>query len=351
MAKRMAGEAQCTKEPVVAISGDVAVVGATGVVGGEILELLAERGHPDDHVRAFASERSAGTEAEYGEETLEVERFDAEALRGVSTVFIATPSDVAKEIAARAQAQGAWALDASVAFRSDVNVPLAVPGRPVAAPAKGRVVRCAAPASAALISALEPLREPFGIASVNVTALLGAGAAGTAGVAELERETVDLMSGREPEPKVFPHRLAFNVVPQVGAFDAEGASAEETAWARELALLWQGAPRFAATACQVPGFFGHLLVLEVELSRSANAAEIREHLGRAAPDVKVLDTPAEGIYPMPMLVASDTAVHVGRIRSRPGQAPGFTCVMAFEGARRAALALVDAAESLNRLAH
>ncbi|HEX4620861.1 MAG TPA: Asd/ArgC dimerization domain-containing protein, partial [Myxococcaceae bacterium] len=205
-----------------AFQGRVVVVGAKGVVGGELLSVLSERGVPADRVTVYGSERSAGQEVEYGEEMLEVEAMDADAFRNAEVVFLAVPADAARSLAGRAQDAGAWVIDASSTFRADPGVPLALPGKRVAPPARGRVISCASPVSAALVAALEPLHER-GLVSATVTALLSAGAAGAGGVAELERETVDLMSGREPEQRVFPHRLAFNVVPQVGAMGEGGA--------------------------------------------------------------------------------------------------------------------------------
>jgi aspartate-semialdehyde dehydrogenase len=245
----------------------------------------------------------------------------------------------------KAQAAGAWVVDASAAFRADVGVPIAFPAHPVAAPAKGRIVRCASPVAAALVPLLEPLRQGFGVSSATVSALLAAGAAGSAGIAELERQTVELMSGREPEGTAFPHRLAFNVIPQVGAFEKEGFTGEEVAWSTEIGRLWPDAPRVVGTAFQVPGFFGHTLSIELQLQRPATVDALRAQL-QSAQDLKLVDVPLERIYPMPMLVSADQAVLVGRVRIPPGDPDRALFVAAFEGARRAALAAVDAAESI-----
>jgi aspartate-semialdehyde dehydrogenase len=334
----------------VGLQGRVVVVGAKGVVGGELLGVLAEREVPAERVSAYGSERSAGAEAEYGEESLEVERMEADAFRNAEVAFLAVPAEAARPLAARAQDAGAWVIDASAAFRSDASVPLAVPGRRVASPQRGRVICCASPVTAALLAVLEPLGER-GVLSATVTAMLGAGAWGAGGVAELERETVDLMSGREPEPRVFPHRLAFNVVPQVGAMGEAGVSSEEAAWAAELARLWPAPPpAIAGTAVQVPGFFGHFLSVEVRLRSPATADEVRA-LWQAASGLKVLDQPQDRVYPMPMLVSAEAAVHAGRVRVAPGRPDCVLFTAAFEGARRTAVAAVDAAESLTGPVH
>ena len=156
---------------------------------------------------------------------------------------------------------------------------------------------------------------------------------------------MELMSGKDPEPSIFPHRLAFNLVPQVGALDPQGTSAEEASWGGELVRLWAGAPPMAGSAIQFPGFFGHLVTLDLELSQAAEPGAVREWL-KAAPGLKVLDAPSDRVYPMPMLVSEDASVHVGRIRTAPGRPNRLLLALAFEGAHRAGTAALDAAEGL-----
>jgi aspartate-semialdehyde dehydrogenase len=328
-----------------AINGNVVVVGASGVVGGELLQVLADRGHPGDKVVAVGTQGSQGGEVEYGGDTLEVEPLEEGTFRNVAVVFLATPADASRQLAQRAQAAGAWVVDASAAFRADASVPLAVLGRPLAPPSKGRIVACASPVPAALWTLFEPMREALGLTAVSVTALYGAGSAGTEGVAELEKETVDLMSGREPDTRVFPHRIAFNVVPQVGALEPGGDTSEESSWRAELARLWRAPPPLGGTAVHIAGFFGLTLFLELALGQGATVDALRARWGEAS-RVKVLDVPAEKIYPMPMLVNADEAVHVGRLRAHPAATNRVIAVASLEGARRTAAGAVEAAEVL-----
>ncbi len=326
----------------------VAVVGATGAVGRELVGALEAAGYAPEQVTLLASERSEGEELPFGEETLEVEKVSSDSFRGVQVALFATPADVSRTLAPAAQAAGAWAVDLSSAFRTDAQVPLVLPTfNPEALKAgfKGRIVRCPSALTTAVVCAVEPLRAALGVREVTVTALVGASSAGKRGVAELERQSADLLSGKELEPQVFPHRVAFNVVPQVGELNAQGDSAEEETLAAETGLLWKGpdAPQVSATALLVPTFFGQLLTLSVRLRTGASVEKVRE-LIKGGKALKLLDSPAEKIYPMPMLVTADDAVHVGRVRAQRGALDGIQLVVAIDNAGRgAALNAVEVA--------
>jgi aspartate-semialdehyde dehydrogenase len=170
---------------------------------------------------------------------------------------------------------------------------------------------------------------------VVATVLAAASGAGRAGVVELERQARDLLALREPEPAAtFPHRLAFNAVPQAGALGEGGESGEESGLARELrrVLGLPGLP-VGATVVRVPVFYGDLLTVHLRLERPLDAAAARELL-RTAPGVKLVDDPARGVYPMPMLASQEDAVLVGRIRASPSG--GIDLVASLEAARRGA---------------
>ncbi len=301
----------------------VAVVGATGTVGREVLAALYEAEFLSDEVTVLGTERSAGEEVDYGDDTLEVEPLEGEPFRGMAGVVLAVPPDAARSLSAQAQSQGAWVVDVSPARRLDPEVPLVVPvvnGAVLTQPFRGRIVATPGPITAALAMVLEPLRARFGVKRATVTALLGASSAGQRGIKELEKQTAGLLSGREETPEVFPHRLGFNLIPQVGEPTEGGGTTEEGSWPLEAARIWSSVPdvpQLLGTAIQVPTFYGHALSMTVELGADADEAAAREVL-REAPGLKVLDVPGERIYPMPMLITADPTVHVGRIRSVPG---------------------------------
>src|SRR5450432_75139 len=328
----------------------VAVVGATGLIGRDVLVALAEAGHPDTQVTALASERSVGAEAAYGHTSLEVEAASVESLRGHELVLLAVPAEVARSLAPAAQKAGAWVVDTSRAFLSDLSVPLVAAGfrgDGLERPFNGRVVRVPGPVALGLLRTVEPLRAAFGVTEARVTALLGAASAGARGLTELEQTTAQLLGGREIEPTHFPHRLAFNLVPQVGPFsEASGGTLEELSWRAEATLLWgAGAPHVDGTAVLVPVFHGALLALHVALAKPATPAEVREVL-RTAPGLKVLDVPAERVYPMPMLVATDPAILVGRVRASAGRPDALELVVAVDGPAVVARAALEAGERL-----
>ncbi|MCP3141295.1 aspartate-semialdehyde dehydrogenase [Pyxidicoccus xibeiensis] len=327
----------------------IGVVGATGVVGREVLAALYAQDVPAERVRAFGSERSKGLDVEYGEDSLEVEQASAEAFRGLGLVLLATPAEASRRLAPLAQAAGAWVVDASNAFRGDGAVPLVLPGfntDVLAATFKGRVVCLPGAITTAAVHVVEPLRTVFGVVRAQVTAMMAVSSAGVRGVAELEKQTADLLSGREPEPQALPNRVGFNLVPQVGGFMVNSPwTEEEGGWTLEAARLFAtkgDAPVIAGTAVQVPTFYGHGLTVSVQLKKAAPAEQVRAAL-KTHRALKVLDVPGERVYPMPMLVTSDPAVHVGRVRSFP-QAPEWVTLFAAvdNAGRGAALNLVEA---------
>ena len=317
----------------------IAVVGATGVIGQELLAAIASAGHPSDSITALASERSAGRELEFGDEMIEVEAATEESFRGVALAYFATPAEVSKTLAKAAQAAGSWAVDLSSAFRLEEGVPLVLPAVNLAllrGPIRGRIVSCPSAITTALVTALEPLRGQLGLERAFATAMLGVSSSGTLGLDELQRQTADMLSGREPEVVRFPHRIGFNVIPQVGDFSRSAEwSTEELSWGEEAARIWSApqSPAVVGTAFQVPTFYGHLLSVEVELTAAPGVEAVREAF-KASAHLKLLDAPIERVYPMPMLASGDPTVHVGRVRELRGWRRGFTFVVAVDNARR-----------------
>ncbi len=302
----------------------IAVVGATGVVGQEILSALMERGYASQNLTALGSERSEGDEIGLGDDTLAVEKAGPDSFRGIDLALIAAPPEVARPLALAAQGAGAWVVDTSAAFRTDPKVPLVLPAVNAAAasgPFEGRIAAVPSATTAALATVLEAL----------------------------EQQTAALLSGREPEDYLFPHRLGFNVLPQAGRIAPGSAeSEEELGWTAEGDRLGGAISRaqVSGTAVVVPVFYGHLLSVTVRLNARPGPAEVRAAL-KASPALKLLDEPAERVYPMPMLVTADAAVHVGRVRAAPGGEGWFHLLVAVDNAGRgAALNAVEVGELL-----
>jgi aspartate-semialdehyde dehydrogenase len=318
----------------------LAVVGATGSVGRAVLEDLEAREVPGTP-RLFASSRSEVDLLEFRGDELEVEPVADKAFRGCDAAILAVPTGVARELAPRAWAEGCLAVDLSGAFRTEKGVPLVVAGLnddEVAAGSARGVVACASGTVVPLALALAPLHRAAGITRVVATLLEPASAAGRAGVRQLEREMVALLGGEEPDPSDLSHRMGFNLVPQVGSFEPGGSTDEESGVGAQLRRLL-GAPSLAvtATAVRVPVFYGHTLVVNVATDRPLPAEAAREVL-RASSGIKVIDSPADRVYPMPMLAVNDDAVLVGRVRDDPSQAGGLDLVVVADNLRRGAAA-------------
>lgn len=321
----------------------LAVVGGEGVVGREVLGALLTRDFPAEGLTILGSERSVGDEVEYGSDTLEIETTEEGAFRGKQVVILATPEDASRTLAQAAQQQGAWVVDLSDAFRADPKVPLVLPEVNEAAlnaELPGRIVTVPTPIPTALALICQPLLQR-GLRRVHVTALMGASHLGNRGVAELEKQSAGLLSGKEPEESPFPHRLGFNFIPHVGVFgDDARQTSEERGWTTQLSRLFgDKAPSISGLAVAVPTFFGHGLSLLL-IGEGLTAAGVRDAFkdGKA---VKVLDQPAEKVYPMPMLVTADDAVHVGRVLDVPGGVQLFAAVD--NAGRGAATAAVEVA--------
>jgi len=328
----------------------IALLGATGAVGRAVLEVIEDLDVPVSEVRLLASARSAGQEIDFRGEPQRVRAVADGAFRGCDVAILCAGEDASLAWTPVARAEGALVVDDSAAFRDRPGVPLVVPEVNLAAldgAAEGIVANPGAMAIA-LALALKPLDAAAGLRRLVVDTYQAVSGAGHRGVAALEREVADLMNGREPPPPArFPHRVAFNVVPQVGEVGEDGVSAEERIIAADLRRLL-GLPELAvaATAVRVPVFFGHTAAVHAGFERPIEVAAARELL-RGARAVKVLDQPGEAIYPMPMLAVNDDAVLVGRLRADPAMAPGLAFVLAADNLRKAgATNLVQLAEAM-----
>ncbi len=318
---------------------NLAVIGATGAVGKAMVQALEDLDLPLGPVRFIASERSAGSDVEFRGEARRVEALTEGAFQGRDLVFFAAGAGVSRAWAEKARAGGCAVVDLSPAFRADPGVPLVLPEvNPEALAAFGKrgIVATPGPAATMLALVLAPLHRAAGVERASVTTLESVSGGGQKGIEELEAEMRAMLAFQEPpQPTALPHRIAFNVVPQIGPFDPAGASEEERAIVAETRRLLGSSLRLTATAVRVPIFYGHSQAVNVRLRRKLSAAEARELL-RKAPGVKVLDAPAEGIYPMPMLSVHDDAALVGRIREDESQENGLDLFVTGDNLHRGA---------------
>src|SRR5512133_1449604 len=318
----------------------LALVGATGEVGRAALDAIDQLELPVKAVRPFATSRSAGERIEVLGDEVKVATLADGAFRGCDLAIFCAGPDVSRAWAPRAWAEGCAVVDDSPAFRGEPDVPLVVPevnADAVAGFAARGIVANPSSNVTALALALAPLRAAAGLRRVVVATYQSVSGAGQRGVEELEKQARDLLNLREPDPAArFPHRIAFNVIPQVGAFVEGGATDEEEKLDRETRkILGDEGLRVAATAVRVPVFFGHALAVNVEARGPLSADAAREAL-RKAPGVKLVDDPAKRVYPMPLLVAHDDGVLAGRVRADPSVEHGVSLFLAIENTRKGA---------------
>ena len=293
----------------------VGVIGATGAVGKELVEVLGRRRFPVTKLRLFASGRSAGTRVgtPFGEIT--IEEFTPEKAKDLDLALLAVSGDFAKQHAPALVAAGVTVVDNSSAFRLDDNVPLVVPEVNGDAIGHARLIANPNCTTAIAVVALAPLHKAFGIKRVIVSTYQATSGAGAEGMAELERETRRvLVEGEKAQNEVFAHPIPFNVIPHIDAFQPNGYTKEE------MKVVWEtrkimGLPDLpvSCTAVRIPTMRVHAEAITIETERPITPDAAREVL-RAAPGVRVVDDPASKLYPMPLTATGQDDCEVGRIR-------------------------------------
>jgi aspartate-semialdehyde dehydrogenase len=330
---------------------DVAVVGATGVVGEAIFEVLAQRGFPVGKVHALASARSAGKRVAFADKQLKVEDLEGFDFSQVQIALFSAGAKVSAVHAPRAAASGCIAIDNTSHFRYDADIPLVVPEvNPEAiAGYKARgIIANPNCSTIQLVVALKPLMDAAGLERINVATYQSVSGAGRSAVEELGRQTAALLNGRPIEPKVWPKQIAFNVIPQIDSFQDNGYTREEmkVVWETRK-ILGQPELRVNCTAVRVPVFFGHSEAVHLETTRKLTAAEARRLL-EGAPGVVVVDERVPGGYPTPVTEAANKdGVFVGRIREDLSHDRGLNLWVVSDNVRKgAALNAVQVAELL-----
>ena len=294
----------------------VAVAGATGAVGREMLKVLEERSFPAAEVRALASARSAGSKLPFAGGELTVAELTPESFAGVDIVLGATGDDVARALYPEAAKAGAVVVDNSHAFRLDEGVPLVVPEINVEDIAWHAGI-ISNPNCATIIGLvpLAPLHRAAGLKRIVASTYQAASGAGAPGLAELEGQIEDMGAGRPVrEAKAFAYQLACNLIPQIGGFDAQGYTSEEMKMQNEgRKIMHLPELRVNCTCVRVPVMRSHSESLTCEFERPITPDEAREILS-GAPGVRVVDDPAEKRYPMPLETSDQDLIWVGRIR-------------------------------------
>jgi aspartate-semialdehyde dehydrogenase len=315
----------------------LAVVGATGAVGRQLLEILDERDFPVGELCLLGSEESDGEFLEFRNEEYLVQQLSDEAFVGTHIVlFCATPA-CTRQFAPLAAAAGAVCIDCSGAFNGDTEVPLVIPEvNPEAVGSYRNRGVIANPGSAVipLVMALAPLHAESPIRRLEVSTYQAVSAWGQKGIDELRLQCGELLNGRPCDSKVFPHQIAFNCLPAIGAFQDNGYSSEEMSLINETRrILGDESIRISATAVQVPVFFGHSEAVSLETTVAIPLERAKELLA-AAPGIDLVDDLADGLYPLPIEAAGQDQVLVGRLRTHIASPDGLNLWLAADNLRK-----------------
>jgi len=293
----------------------VAILGATGAVGQEMMQVLAERNFPLSELRLLASGRSAGGELAFCGEKLRIQEAKASAFAGLDIVLGAAENDIAQKFAPAIREAGAVFVDNSSAFRLDPEVPLVVPEVNGADAGKHKGV-IANPNCSTIIAlmALYGLNAISPIESIVASTYQAVSGAGAGGPKELMAQIEALRQGEKAESKVFAHQIAYNLIPQIGGFGENGYTSEEMKMQNEgRKILHLPHLKVSCTCVRVPVVRSHSISLNIVTQRAISVEEARAAIEKSA-GCRLADDPASGLYPMPLLTSDQDLVFVGRIR-------------------------------------
>jgi len=330
---------------------DIAVVGATGVVGEALFEILAERKFPRGKLCALASERSAGQTIVFGNNKLDVENVAEFDFSRAQIVFFSAGASVSAEFAPQAVAAGAVVIDNTSHFRDDDDIPLVVPEvnpEKIAEYANRGIIANPNCSTIQMVVALKPIYDAVGIARINVATYQAVSGAGRSAVEELAKQSVAMLSGKPPDKKDESKQVAFNAVPHIDDFLDNRYTQEEMKMVRETRkILGDEGIAVNPTAVRIPAFFGHSEAVHLETREKISAAGVCELLCDAA-GVELLDGTANGQYPTAVTEASGhDPVFVGRVREDISHPRGIDLWIVSDNIRKgAALNSVQIAEIL-----
>ncbi len=336
----------------------VAVVGATGAVGREMVSVLQERQFPCSSLRLIASEQSKGSEFESNEETFLVDSLNADSFKGVDIALFSAGAKISQEYAPLAQAAGAIVIDNSSFFRMEPQVPLVVPEVNAVelharlaelAPGAGLIVANPNCSTIQLAVILKPLHEAAGLKRVVVSTYQSVSGAGKKGMDELWEQTLAIFQQKDLKCEKFAHQIAFNCIPHCDVFLENGYTKEEMKIVHESRKIL-GIPdlRITCTAVRVPVFMCHSESVNVETERPLSPDSARELLS-ASPGIIIMDRPEESSYPVAVDVAGTDATFVGRIRRDESVPNGLNLWIVADNLRKgAALNAVQIAEIVLR---
>jgi aspartate-semialdehyde dehydrogenase len=337
----------------------VAVVGATGAVGQQMIQTLENRDFPVSELLLLSSSRSAGSKVAYKGKEITVQEAKPESFEGIDIALFSAGGSVSKELAPEAVKRGAIVVDNTSAFRMDENIPLVVPEVNEAdLHSHNGIIANPNCSTIQMVVALEPLRQNFGLEKIIVSTYQAVSGAGAAAVQELEEQTQAILNGEQYEPKILPvksadkhYQIAFNAIPQIDNFVDNGFTYEEMKMINETKkIMHMPELQVAATCVRLPVGTGHSESVYFEVGQSGvTAAEVKQLLAEA-PGVVLQDDPEQQLYPMPAFCVGKNDVFVGRVRKDLDNDKGFHMwVVSDNLLKGAAWNSVQIAESLVKL--
>jgi aspartate-semialdehyde dehydrogenase len=327
----------------------IAIVGATGNVGREMLEILAERGFPADTVVPLASRKSMGQEVTFGDKTLKVQALENYDFSDCDICLMSAGGNVSKEWSPKIAAKGCVVIDNSSAWRYDSNVPLIVPevnADAISSFTKRNIIANPNCSTAQLVVALKPLHDHARIKRIVVSTYQSVSGAGKEGMDELFTQTRAVFVSDQMETKKFTKRIAFNVIPHIDVFMEDGSTKEEWKVMAETKKMLDPKIKVTCTAVRVPVFIGHSEAVNIEFENPISADEARDIL-REAPGCIVIDKHEDGGYITPYESAGEDATYISRIREDATVENGLNIWVVSDNLRKgAALNTVQIAELL-----
>jgi len=317
---------------------NVAVVGATGAVGTQMIECLEERNFPVGKIKLLASNRSAGQVLEFNGKSVLVEELTHDSFEGVDIALFSAGGARSEEFCPSAAKAGAVCIDNSSAWRMDPDVPLVVPEvnpHAIAGYQKKGIIANPNCSTIQMVVALKPLHDFATIKRIVVSTYQAVSGTGKKAIDELRLQTGELLNGRPVKTEVYPHRIAFNCLPQIDSFCDNGYTREEMKMANETRKIMESDIKTTATCVRVPVFYGHSESVNIETVRKISVAKARELL-QDAPGVALVDDPTGGDYPMAINAAGEDLTLVGRIREDDSVENGLNLWIVADNIRKGA---------------
>jgi aspartate-semialdehyde dehydrogenase len=326
----------------------VAIVGATGLVGHEFIKVLEQRDFPIESIEMLASDRSAGKKLFFCHQDIEVKETTPESFKDIDIALFSAGAEISRYFSPIAAQSGAVVVDNSSAFRTDPKIPLVVPEiNPEDIKKHKGIIANPNCSTIQMVVALYPLHKVNPIKRIVATTFQAVSGTGIAAVEELTKQAKQVLDGQATAPHVYPHQIAFNVLPEIDVFLDNAYTKEEWKMVEETRKIMHADDiAISATCVRVPVFTGHSEAISVEFTRAMSPDEARRILAQA-PGVKLLDDPAISLYPQPWSATGTDEVFVGRIRRDSSQPNGLVMWVVSDNLRKgAALNTIQIAEEM-----